>query len=52
MYVIFWYWLTDMSSILPTSFDFLSFYLVNYQQILVYTCFKNIESLIANVINS
>lgn len=52
MYVIFWYWLTDMSSILPTSFDILFFYLVYYQQSLVYSCFKNIESFIANVIDS
>lgn len=52
MYVIFWYWLTDMSSILPTSFDIIFFYLVYYQQSLVYSCYKNIENFIANVIDS
>ena len=52
MYVIFWYWLTDMSSILPTSFDILFYYLVYFQQSLVYCCFKNIENFIANVIDS
>ena len=52
MYVIVWYWLTDMSSILPTSFDILFFYLIYFQQSLVYCCYKNIENYIANVIDS
>ena len=39
-------------SILPTSFDILFYYLVYFQQSLVYCCFKNIENFIANVIDS
>jgi len=52
LYVIFWYWFTDMSTILPTSFDILFFYVVYFQQSLVYSCHKIIEHFIANVIDA
>lgn len=52
MYVIFWYWFTDMATILPTSFDILFFSLVYLQQSLVYSCHKIIENFIANVIDA
>jgi hypothetical protein len=52
LYVIFWYWFTDMPTILPTSFDMLFFYLVYLQQSLVYACDKIIENFIANVIDA
>ena len=51
MYVIFWYWLTDMQSILPTSFDVTFAFLVYFQQSLVLSCYSIIEYFIANVID-
>lgn len=52
LYVIFWYWFTDMATILPTSFDILFFFTVYFQQSLVYSCHKIVESFIANVIDA
>ena len=52
LYVFFWYWFTDMATILPTSFDILFFYVVYLQQSLVYSCHKIIENFIANVIDA
>jgi len=52
LHIIIWYWFTDMPTIVPTSFDMLFFYLVYFQQSLVYSCSKIIENFIANIIDA
>jgi hypothetical protein len=51
IYLLFWYWFTDIGSIFPTSFDFFCYYAIFYWLSLILSCQKTIEKYVKDVID-
>ena len=48
LYLIFWYWFTDIGTIFPTSFDMLCYYTMFLWMSLVYASHKIVEQFVAD----
>jgi hypothetical protein len=51
LYLLFWYWFTDLGAIFPTSFDLIFYYSIFIWMSILFACQKVIEKYVAEIID-